>query len=105
MQFGGALHCILRLVRHANPRYGPPSGCKHDLKDGFYKLALNAEECLRLGSLLPKYEGEPQLVGIPLACTMGWVQSPLTFCSMSETVCDVHLELRSMRGLLQGQLI
>ena len=24
-----------------------------------------------------------------MACTMGWVQSPPTFCTMSETVCDL----------------
>jgi hypothetical protein len=28
------------------------------------------------------------MVGVPLACTMGWVESPPTFCAMSETVCD-----------------
>ena len=39
--------------------------------------------------LLPKFDGEEQLIVIPLAITMGWVQSPPTFCVMSETVCDV----------------
>ncbi len=89
MQFGGALPRVLRLARHANPRYGPTRGSKHDLENGFYKMALSATDCLRLALLFPKFEGEPQLVGIPLACTMGWVQSPPTFSAMSETVCDV----------------
>lgn len=89
MQFGGTLPRVLGLTRHANPRYGPVRGSKQDMKDGYYKMALNPKDCLRLASLLPKYDGEPQLVGIPLACTMGWVQSPPTFCTMSETVCDV----------------
>ena len=44
---------------------------------------------LRLGLLLPRYEGEPQLIGIPMSCTMGWTESPPSFSTMSETVCDV----------------
>jgi hypothetical protein len=46
-------------------------------------------DCLRLALVLPKYKGETQLIAIPLACTMGWVQSPPTFCTMSKTVCDL----------------
>ena len=29
------------------------------------------------------------MVAIPLACTMGWTQSPPSFCTMSETVTDL----------------
>jgi hypothetical protein len=89
MQFGRALPCILWLLRHANPKLGPDRLAKYDVKDGFYCLFLRAFDCLRLALVLPKYEGETQLVAIPLACTMGWVQSPLTFCTMSKTVCDL----------------
>ena len=89
MQFGRALPRILRDIRHANPRYGPPLLAKHDIKDGFYRLLLRIHDCLRLALVMPRYEGEEPLVAIPLACTMGWVQSPPTFCTMSETICDV----------------
>jgi hypothetical protein len=34
MQFSGALHRVLRQVRHANPRYGLVHLCKFDIKDG-----------------------------------------------------------------------
>ena len=88
MQFGDTFLRLLYAIRHANPRYGPVRSSKSDVKDGFYRLFLRALDCLRLAVILPKYEGEPQLVGIPMACTMGWVQSPPTFCTMSETVCD-----------------
>ena len=88
MQFGGALHRILTQVRHANPRFGPVRLCKHDIKDGFYRMFLAPSDCIRLSLVLPKYDGEPQLVAIPMSSTMGWVQSPPTFSSMSETVCD-----------------
>jgi hypothetical protein len=62
---------------------------KYDIKDGYYRLSLNAQDCPRLGLILPRYAGEEQLIAIPLACTMGWEQSPPTFCSMSETIADL----------------
>jgi hypothetical protein len=60
-----------------------------DLKDGYYQLFLKALDCLCLALVLPKFKGEPQLIAIPLACTMGWVQLPPSFCVMSKTVCDL----------------
>ena len=89
MQFGGALPRILYLIRHANPRFGPLRLSKQDIKDGFYRLFLRVLDCLRMALILPRYEGEPQLIAVPMACTMGWVQSPPTFCTMSETICDL----------------
>ena len=89
MQFGWALHRILTIIRHANPKFGPVRAAKADIKDGFYRLFLRALDCLSLALVLPKYHGEPQIIDIPMACTMGWVQSPPTFCTMSKTVCDL----------------
>ena len=89
MQFGKTLERLFFAIRHADPKYGPVRISKADIKDGFYRLFLRAIDCLRLAIVLPKYEGEPQLIGIPLACTMGWVQSPPSFCTMSETICDI----------------
>ena len=43
----------------------------------------------KLSILLPRYEGEPQLVVIPLSTTMSWVSSPPTFCAASKTVADL----------------
>ena len=76
-------------MRHANRRFGPVRAAKCDVKDGYHRMFLNALQCLRLAILLPKFEGEEQLMAVPLAITMGWVQSSPTFCVMSETVCDV----------------
>jgi hypothetical protein len=73
MQFGRTLQRLLWLIRHANPKFGPPKTNKQDLKDGYYRLFLRALDCLRLALVLPKFEGEPQLIAIPLACTMCWV--------------------------------
>ena len=49
---------------------------------------MQARACLHLALILPRYEDEPQLIAIPMSCTMGWVQSPPTFCTVSETICD-----------------
>ena len=88
MQFGGTLYRILHRVHHADPKYGPVHLAKFDLKDGFYRLHLRPSQAPRLAVILPKYEGEPPLVAIPLVLTMGWVDSPPTFCCLTETVCD-----------------
>ena len=71
MQFGRTLPRILHLARHANPRFGPVKGSKHDMKDGYYKLFLDVSDCLKLAVLLPQCEGEAQLVAIPMALTVG----------------------------------
>jgi hypothetical protein len=88
MQFGGALHRVLRRVRHADPKYGPVYLSKHDSKDGFYQVFLKADDCIRLAIILPKYKEEPQLIAVPMAATMGWTESPPMFSVMSETVAD-----------------
>ena len=75
MQFGRALDRVLYQVRHSNPKFGPPRLCKHDIKDGFYRMFLRPEDCPRLALVLPRYENEPQLVAIPMSSTMGWGQS------------------------------
>ena len=62
MQLGGALPQTLRLVRHANPKFGQPRLNKQDIKDGFYRMYLRASDCLRLALMLPRYDGEPPLV-------------------------------------------
>ena len=88
MQFGNALARIMQGIRHSNPKFGAPKLAKHDVKDGFYRLYLKAKQLLHLALLLPRYDDEPQLIAIPMSCTMGWTESPPTFSTMSETICD-----------------
>ena len=65
MQFGGALHRVMAKIRHANPSHGPVHLCKYDIKDGYYRMFLNANDCPRLSIILARYEGEEQLIAIP----------------------------------------
>ena len=100
MQFGHMLSRLVYQARHADPKFGAMKSCKHDVKDGYYRMFLSAQDCPKLAALLPRYEGEPQLIGIPMSCTMGWAQSPPTFCAMSETACDLVND-----GLKSGRLL
>jgi hypothetical protein len=72
-----------------NPAYGPVHLSKYDIKDGYYRMFLQADDCPRLAIIMPHYKGEEQLIAIPMACTMGWVQSPAMFCARSETIADL----------------
>ena len=82
MQFSGALSCILWLLRHANPSKGPVYLAKYNISDGFYQIFLNPEDTLKLSVLMPHYEGELQLVAVPLSLTMRrWVLPPSPQCS------------------------
>jgi hypothetical protein len=65
MQFGRALLCILWLLRHANPKFGPTRLAKYDVKDWFYRLFLRALNCLCLALVLPKYKAKPSLLPFP----------------------------------------
>ena len=57
-------------IRHANPSHGPVHICKYDIKDGYYRMFLNANDCPRLSIILPRYEGEEQLIAIPMSTTI-----------------------------------
>ena len=52
---------------------------KFDISDGFYCLFLDPNDAPKLAVLMPRYEGELQLVAMPLSLTMGWVSLPPTF--------------------------
>ena len=89
MQFGKALERLLHKVRHANPAFGPVYMNKIDIADGFYRMWLRPDSSPALACAMPQYEGEPPLVAIPIALPMGWVESPPSFCAMTETIADL----------------
>jgi hypothetical protein len=89
MQFGRALHRILRSILEANPIFDHVYLCKVDIADGFYCVWLLPSDILKLGVAFPKADGEEQLIGSPLALPMGWVNSPHYFCAATETVADI----------------
>ena len=76
MQFGGCLPRLLWILRHANPAKGKVYLCKFDIDNGFYRMFLDADDTLKLAALMPRYDGEEQLIVVPLSQTMGWTNSP-----------------------------
>jgi len=52
-------------------------------------MHLKATHTPRLGVIMPTHPDEPQLIAVPLSCTMGWVNSPPTFCVASKTIADL----------------
>ena len=89
MQFGRALERIITQVVRADPRYGPVQFIKIDLADGFYRVAVRAEDIPKLGVAFPALDHEEPLVALPLALPMGWTESPPYFCAVTETIADV----------------
>ena len=89
MQFGRALIRIIQRIVYADPRFGPVYMAKYDLKDGFYRVQLHPSTIPRLAVILPRWEGETQLIAFPLTLPMGWTESPPYFCAPTETIADL----------------
>jgi hypothetical protein len=89
MQFGRALHRILRMILEAHPRFGPVYISKVDIADGFYRVWLLPSDIPTLGVALPIAGNEEPISGFPLALPMGWVNSPPYFTAATETIADL----------------
>ena len=104
MQFGGALPWILWLLWHANPTDGPFYLSKYDITDGFYCLFIKADDALWLAVTMPHYDNETQLIAVPLSLTMGWTNSPPTFCAASETAANLANDCLAQAPLLPHRM-
>ena len=89
MQYGNALHRLLREILLANPANGVVYMLKLDISDGFYRIDLAPADIPRLGLVFPSIPHQPPLVALPLVLPMGWKNSPPVFCAATETVADV----------------
>ena len=89
MQFGRALHRLLRQIRFAPPQHGPVYMLKVDLSDGFYRVWLRPSDAPVLGVAFPSLPDEEPLVAFPLVLPMGWCESPPYFCALTETIADL----------------
>ena len=98
MQFGRALHRVLRQVVEADPRYGPVFLSKIDIADCFYRVWLRLADIPQLGVVLPTSPGQPPLIAFSLALPMGWVESPPYFTVLTETACDLANTRLRARG-------
>ena len=62
---------------------------KWDIKDGFWRLQCREGEEWNFAYVLPRQEGKPMQLVVPMSLQMGWIESPPYFCAASETARDV----------------
>ena len=87
---------IRRLVATMADHYDPSKPfafSKLDIKDGFWRLAVNDEDAWNFCYVLPREGGyenvDDTLIVVPNCLQMGWTESPPYFCTASETARDV----------------
>jgi hypothetical protein len=89
MQFGRALHRILRMILEAHPRFGPVYISKVDIVNRLYRIWLLPNDIPTLGVSLPTTVDKEPMIVFPLALPMGWVNSPPYFAAATETIMDL----------------
>jgi len=62
---------------------------KWDIKDGFWRLDVEEGTEWNFVYVLPQSPGKPIYLVVPTSLQMGWVESPLFFCTASEMARDV----------------
>jgi hypothetical protein len=66
---------------------------KVDLKDGYWRMCVNADDAWNFAYVLPGGKaGDPIQLVIPEALQMGWGESPPFFCAATETARDIAQE-------------
>ena len=92
-QLGSSLQRIVAILANNKSKNTPFKFTKLDIKDGFWRMAVNDEEawnfCYVLPSLKPTQTMDDIEIVVPNSLQMGWCESPPLFCSGSETARDV----------------
>ena len=88
--------CVQRLIALLADNYDPNQPflfSKLDIKDGFWRMAVNDENawnfCYVLPSDDPNVDIDDVKIVVPNCLQMGWCESPPFFCAASETARDV----------------
>ena len=88
--------CVQRLIALLADNYNPARPfqfAKLDIKDGFWRLAVNDDDAWAFCYVLPQHTPptniEDTLLVVPNCLQMGWCESPPFFCAASETARDV----------------
>ena len=83
MQFGGALHRVMAKSAMQTLLMDQCTSASTTSRTDTTACSSTPNDCPRLSIILPRYEGEEQLIAIPMSTTMGWVQIP------SKLLCHV----------------
>ena len=93
VQLGKSLHRIIALMANNYNPSAPFLFAKLDIKDGFWRIAVNDEDAWNFCYVLPSNEAVKDLndvkLVVPNSLQMGWCESPPFFCAATETARDV----------------
>ena len=89
MQYGHALDCVLHEILLTDPALDLVHLLKIDIRDGFYRIALNVDDIPKLGVVFPTTPGAEPLIAFPLVLPMGWTYSPPIFTTTMGTIVDL----------------
>ncbi len=100
-------HCVRRIIAMMADHFDtnlPFYFAKLDVKDGFWRMAVNDEDAWNFCYVLPSLNDTKDIdeieIVVPNSLQMGWSESPPYFCAASETARDViEILLPSMQDL------
>ena len=96
-QLGSVIRRIVALMAdHCDPKR-PFKFSKLDIKDGFWRMAVNDEAAWNFCYVLPSDDQNVDIddiqIVVPNSLQIGWCESPPFFCAGSETARDIIEEL------------
>ena len=95
VQLGSSLRRIIATLAKNFNTSRPFKFSKIDIKDGFWRLIVSAEDAWNFCYVLPRADGKLEEdinnieIVVPHSLQMGWCESPPFFCASSETARDV----------------
>ena len=66
---------------------------KLDISGRFWKIVVRPEDSYNFAYVLPQSPGQPIRIVVPSALQMGWVESPLYLCTVTECAQDLTQHL------------
>ena len=92
-QLGLTIHRLINKMAEYYSASHPFMFSKLDIKDGFWRLAVNDVDawnfCYVLPASTPSDDLDDTEIVVPNCLQMGWCESPPLFCSASETARDI----------------
>ena len=90
MQFGKALDRIIQKAADAIPLHGTVNLNNYDLADAFMRVGLSPSMILKLAVVVPMaLPDDDPLIAVHIVLPIGWMESPPTFCTVTETIADL----------------
>ena len=93
-RLGTAIPRIIQATAEAPTNKGPICFAKFNIKDGFWRMAVDEEQAWNFAYVLPKeHPTDETILVAPSSLQMGWTESPPFFCAASETARDLAEDL------------